>query len=354
MPLPQGSQPQLTAEEIITYFEKTFGDVLYLYASMGGTYRQDLSRYASHAVLTFGAVVQWGDGIVAHFPSTPPPELHFESRSRNITASYSPEVSSRVDLQFHNLHNARLHLYFSLRPPPKERNRLRATYLSQHPLNVNANTYFVDEIGFSLVCDLSHTPPTTRIPAYLFVPPLQLDYVDGMHCIHYPLPESPFYWASDPKGRHVIPENDWERCEIPELDVQTWIGSFWRTDEYEAVQQHLSSEKYGLNGKQYALDHGYPELKHGNPHERRAAEIQSSDKSLSIPDGELEDAKADKHFYSGSHLTSPSTSSRINAPSDLECTREEGPSITLCLAKGFGLWSNTSGTNIPSDRTCIF
>ncbi|KAK1221812.1 hypothetical protein PQX77_015374 [Marasmius sp. AFHP31] len=337
IPLPQGSQPQLTADDITTYVEKTFGDVLYLCASWGGTHRDNLSYYASHGVLTFGAGVRWGGGIVAHFPSTPSPELHFESQSRNITAIYSTEVSSRVDMQIHNVQNARLHLYFSLRLPLKECYQLRVAYLSQYLSDLKTFTYFIDEIRFSLVGDLSHTPSTTRRPAYLFVPPLQFECVNGMHCIRYPLPESLFYWASDPEGRHVIPENDWVRYGIPELDVWTWIGSCWDNGEYEAVKQHLSGKKYGSNGKQYAVDHGYPELIYGDPHERRMKEFSDSD-------GELQDSKEDKDFYPGTHLTSPSTFSLINAPSDLECTREEGPSITTRLANGLGLWSNTSAS----------
>ncbi|KAK1218034.1 hypothetical protein PQX77_019299, partial [Marasmius sp. AFHP31] len=356
IPLPQGIQPQLTADDVAIYFEKTFGDVLYLFVSLGCTFRKVLSRYASHGVLTFGAVVSHRRGIVAHFPSTPSPKSYFASQSHNITASNSTEsvsslwpsvlsliklVPSRVDMQIHNIHNARLHLYFSLRLPLKERNQLRAAYLSQHPLDVDSWSYFIDEIGFSLVGDLSHTPSTTRRPAYLFVPPLQLKYVNGMHCICYPLPEPLFYWASDPEGRHVIPENNWVRYGIPELKVKTWIGSVWTTNEYELVQQHLASRKYESNGKQYALDHGYPELIHGDPHE-------GTMKEFSDLDGELEDLKEDKHSYSETHLTSPSTFSLINAPSDLECTREEGPSITACLAKGLGLWKNTSA----SERKC--
>ncbi|KAK1221168.1 hypothetical protein PQX77_016023 [Marasmius sp. AFHP31] len=342
IPLPEGSQPQLTADDIATYFEKTFGDVLYLYASWGYTIRANLSYYASHGVLTFGAVVRWGGGIVAHFPSTPSPELYYENRSHNITASYSTEVSLRVDIQVHNIHTARLNLYFSLRLPLKERNQLRAAYLSQHPSGAGFSTYlvFIDEIGFSLVGDLSHTPSTTRRPAYLFVPPLQFECVNGMHCIRYSLPESPFYWASDPKGRHVIPKNDWARYGIPELNVQTSIGSFWSSVRYKAVRQHLFNKKYGSNGKQYALDHGYPELIYGNPHDKRM-------EGLSDLDGELEELKEDKDFNPETHLTSPSTFSLINVPSDLECTRMEGPSITTRLTNGFGLWSDTSADTAP-------
>ncbi|KAK1219090.1 hypothetical protein PQX77_018201 [Marasmius sp. AFHP31] len=347
IPPPQGSQPQLNADDITTYFEKAFGDVLYLYASWGGTFRRDLSYYVAHGILTFGAVVNYLEGIVAHFPSTPSPELYFNNRSRNITAIYSMEVPSRVDMQIHNIQNARFNLYFSLRLPLKERYQLRAAYLSQHPSDANAITYFIDEIGFSLIGDLSCTPSTTRRPAYLFVPPFPLKYVDGMHCICYPLPEPLFYWASDPEGRHVIPENNWVRYGIPELKVKTWIGSVWTTNEYDLAQQQLVSKKYKLNGKQYALDHGYPELIHGDPHERRAKELSDSDEELSNSEGELEDVEEDKHLYSRTHLTSPSTFSLINAPSDLECTRKEGPSITTRLAKRLGLWDNASADTGP-------
>ncbi|KAK1225935.1 hypothetical protein PQX77_011101 [Marasmius sp. AFHP31] len=335
IPLPQGSQPQLIGDDIATYFEKTFGDVLYLYASFGGTNTRNVSSYAFHGVLTFGSVVQWERGVIAYFPSTPSPELHLESQSRNITASYSVKVPSRIELQIHNVHHAPLNLYFSLCLPLKERNQLRAAYLSQHPLNADYFTYFIDEIGFSLHGDWSHTPPTTRRPAYLFVSPLQSQYVNGMHHIRYPLLKSPFHWASDPEGRHVIPENDWVSYGIPKLKVQTWIGSDWTDDEYVAVRQHLVGKKYGSNGKQYALDHGYPELIHGDPHDGRMKDHRDSDK-------ELENPHEHKPFHPGTHLTSPSPSSMINVPTNLECAPEEGPSITMHLANESGFWDNTS------------
>ncbi|KAK1223720.1 hypothetical protein PQX77_013394 [Marasmius sp. AFHP31] len=238
IPLPRGSQPQLIADDIATHFEKTFGDVLHLYVPLRLAVREHLLYYASHGVLTFGAVVRWGGGIVAHFPSTPSPKSHFEDRSHNITTSYSTEVSSRVDIQMHNTHGARLNLYFSLHLPLKEHYRLRAAYLSQHPSHVDIFTCFIDEIEFSLVGNLSHTPSTTRSPAYLFVPPLQFECVNRMHCIRYPLPESLFYWASDLRGRHVIPEDDWERYGIPELDVKMWIGSHW-IDSVHILMDHF-------------------------------------------------------------------------------------------------------------------
>ncbi|KAK1220347.1 hypothetical protein PQX77_016891, partial [Marasmius sp. AFHP31] len=209
-----------------------------------------------------------------------------------------------------------------------ERNQLRAAYLSQHHSNVDCYTYFIDEVGFSLVGDFSHTPPAKHRPAHLFVSPLPLVYINGMHCIRYPLPKPLFHWASDPEGRHVIPENSWARYGVPELDVQMLIGSCWVASEYKIVRQHLVRKEYRSNGKQYALDHGYPELIRGDPHEGRLEELRDSDEG--------------KPFHSETHLTSSSTFSLINAPSDVECTREEEPSITTCLAKGCGLWNNTS------------
>ncbi|KAK1230295.1 hypothetical protein PQX77_006624 [Marasmius sp. AFHP31] len=276
IPLPQGTQPQLDGDDITTYFEQAFGDVLYLYASVGSTLKTLLSSYATHDLLTFGSVVQQSPpGIVGHFSSTPSPEWHFRNTSRNIKASYSTKVSSRVDFELNNTHNPRLYLYFSLRLPLKERTRLRAAYLSQHPTNANFLTYFVDEIGFSLAGDLSHTPSTTARPAYLFVPPLLVDYINGMCCIRLPLPDSLFYWASDPEGKNVIPEESWMDYGIPELEVEERMGSFWMSFIYELVRNHLRDKGHGSDGKQYARDKGYPKLLRGDPHDRRMVELTS-------------------------------------------------------------------------------
>ncbi|KAK1221413.1 hypothetical protein PQX77_015770 [Marasmius sp. AFHP31] len=71
---------------------------------------------------------------------------------------------------------------------------------------------------------------------------------------------------------------------------------------------------------------------------------------LSDSDGELEDSKEDQLetflLRNPSH-TSPSTFSLINVPSDLECTPEEGSSITTRFANELGLWKNTSADTAP-------
>ncbi|KAK1234700.1 hypothetical protein PQX77_002097 [Marasmius sp. AFHP31] len=97
-----------------------------------------------------------------------------------------------------------------------------------------------------------------------------------MHCIRYPLPDSLFYWATDPEGKHLIPEEQWERYEIPELKVRTWIGSYWDYYEYNSVKDHLLRKNYGSDGKQYARDHGCPELIPDDPHQPRMEEPEDS------------------------------------------------------------------------------
>ncbi|KAK1227853.1 hypothetical protein PQX77_009131 [Marasmius sp. AFHP31] len=340
--LPRGTQPQLNAKDIATYYEKTFGDVFYLYASIGLTIRSDLSPYASHGLLTFGAVVECGNGVIAHFPSTPSPKWHIEDGGQ-LSTKYSTKgvhklhlstlllikiVPNCIDLQYLNTHQPHLRLYFSLRLPLKERTQLRAAYLSQHPSGARDFTYFIDEIGFSLIGDFPHSP----ISAYLFVPPLRGEYINGMYCICHPLPDSLFYWASDPEGNEVLPEDNWERYSIPNLKVETTIGSHWWHDEYASVLQHLMEKNYGLDRKGYAQDKGYPELVMGDPHKRRMEELEDSDEG--------------QPSRTVSHLTSPSLFSLVNAPAKSEALCEEGFSIASHMAKRLGLWTNTSANKV--------
>ena len=84
-----------------------------------------------------------------------------------------------------------------------------------------------------------------------------------MHCIQYPLPESPLYWSFDRTGKSRIAEQDWEKFDIPKLDLVTWIGSYWLGYEYDIAQDLLSSRGNNLDGRQYAREHGHPELIRG-------------------------------------------------------------------------------------------
>ncbi|KAK1217615.1 hypothetical protein PQX77_019728, partial [Marasmius sp. AFHP31] len=287
--LPEGPLPQLDANEITTYFENTFGDLLYLIASSGkieqefiisGRIEQlDVARYARHDRFTFGAVIDyWESGNLAHFPSTPRPEWCFENWSYNIVVSYSEKIHSRVDFQFYNTDNTHLDLNFTLRLPLEVRTRLRAAYLCQSEKRSNRETFFIDEVGFSITGNLSHNPTTSL--AYLFIPPLDAEYIDGMYCVPDPPPYPLFYWSWDTEGKTMISEEDWEQAGVPELAIDMCIGSCWEDFEYDMVKRHLRKKKYAVDGKQYAQDHGYPELIWGDPHDHRieeAEEMNSND-----------------------------------------------------------------------------
>ncbi|KAK1230285.1 hypothetical protein PQX77_006633 [Marasmius sp. AFHP31] len=90
-PLRQDTHPQLDADEIVTCFEDQLGDFLHVIASFGEIrHMKDLSDFAQHGLLTFGAVVDCNKpGILAHFPSTPPLKWYSQSFSAGVKASYS-------------------------------------------------------------------------------------------------------------------------------------------------------------------------------------------------------------------------------------------------------------------------
>ncbi|KAK1223712.1 hypothetical protein PQX77_013409 [Marasmius sp. AFHP31] len=335
IPLLQGTRPQLDVEDITAYLKRIFGSLLNWVASMGKTdMNDDPSDYSPHGLLTFGAVVRHLErDVLAHFPSTPPPEWHFESRSRNIKASYSDRVRSRVDFHFSDVHKAKVDLRFSLRLPLKAGHQLRCAYLSQYAsLLPNELIQLIDEVGFSLSGRIPHNHPSFP-PAYLFVPALSIEHINGMHCVHAPLLNPLFYWTSDPAGKIEILKEDWEQYGLPELKLRTWLGSFWWPWDYELARTHLRKKGYDTDGKRYARDHGYPELIRGDPHVNRMMEVVEPDD--------------DKPPHSGCALTSSSTFSLVDAPTQPEVMHEEKCSISALLVKGFGLWTKKNA--IPSE-----
>ncbi|KAK1215840.1 hypothetical protein PQX77_021541, partial [Marasmius sp. AFHP31] len=333
VPLPQGTRPQLDVDAVTAYFECIFGSLLNWAVSLGKTWKWDLSGYAPHSLLTFGAVVEYlEDDVLAHFPSTPYPEWHFESRSRKIKVTYSNKVFARVDFEFNTSHDTQVNLCFSLRVPLEDRERLRAAYLSQQDSSLAGfGISFIDEIEFSIVGSFSHTPPACP-SAYLFVSPLSTEYINGMHCLRVPLPDL-FYWSSDPEGRVRIPKEDWRRygSGIPNLRVETRIGSRWWPSDLEVVKRHLRNKGYESNGRQYAQDHGYPELIRGDPHVKRMSELEFSDDDEPLP--------------SESQLSSPSTFSLVDTPTKSEIVHEEKCSIPALLVKGLGLWTRKNAVS---------
>ncbi|KAK1222535.1 hypothetical protein PQX77_014610 [Marasmius sp. AFHP31] len=219
-PLRQDAVPQLNPSEIIAHVQKSLGDFLYLIASGGGAWLTDLSNYAQNGLLTFGAIVQFGrPGILAHFPSTPSPKLFCESFSPDVEASYSN--SGRVDLSFQNTGNVNVTLHFGLRIP---NDKLRVAYLCQSlPFYDGCrdvrHLVCIDEVVFRLEGIFCEDPTTRSKPAYLFIPLLHTELINGLHCLRHPVSQNVFYWSNDPQGRDKIAEKDWERLRIPQLRV---------------------------------------------------------------------------------------------------------------------------------------
>ncbi|KAJ8095720.1 hypothetical protein PM082_022827 [Marasmius tenuissimus] len=282
-PLRPDTRPRLDADGIVSCFEEQFGDFLHVIASLGETrHVKDLSDFARHGYLTFGAVVDRNKPeILAYFPSTPSPARFYGSKNANVQASYSASVPSRVDLSFRNTDCNRVHLDFSLRLP--DLLSCRTAYLSQSvpfgedcddPLN---DLVFIDEVRFSLVGTFQSNPTSSTTPAYLFVPPIPVEVVNNVYCIRYPLPNTLFFWCSDPDGQDVICEENWKAYGIPQLEIFTWMGSSWYGDRYATVRDHLEKKSCALDGRQYAREHNYPELAYGDPHSPRITVVEEPD-----------------------------------------------------------------------------
>ncbi|KAK1217839.1 hypothetical protein PQX77_019494 [Marasmius sp. AFHP31] len=316
-PLRQDAVPQLNPSEIIAHVEKNLGDFLYLIAAGGGRWITDLSNYAQNGLLTFGAIVQRGrPGTLAHFPSTPSPKLFCESASPDVEASYSN--SGRVDLSFQKTGNVNVTLHFGLRIP---NNNLRVAYLCQSLRfcdgcrDVGDVVYYIDLVGFCLDGIFCEDPTTHPKPAYLFIPPLHTELINGLHCLRHPLSKNIFYWSNDPQGKDKIAEKDWERLRIPQLRVRGLIGSSWNDYMYTGVRELLHQKNCALDGMQYAREHGYPELVPGDPHDSTRFEELKSSESDSEPETPP----------SPSRLTSPSMYSLVEAPLEAKLESKDAP-----------------------------
>ncbi|KAL0564467.1 hypothetical protein V5O48_017577 [Marasmius crinis-equi] len=113
-----------------------------------------------------------------------------------------------------------------------------------------------------------------------------------MPCIKYPLLNSLFYWSLDRKGTHRISEADWEKYGIPNLRVETWIGSFWLWGDYQSVKESLQLKGYPLNDQRYVQDHNRPEMTEGDPHSVKIVECERSET------GSDEEAESDRETVS--------------------------------------------------------
>ncbi|KAJ8074630.1 hypothetical protein PM082_022208 [Marasmius tenuissimus] len=193
-------------------------------------YVKDLSDFARHGLLTFGAVVDHNESeILAHLPSCPSPQWYFQNLSVGASASYSATV-------------------------------------------------FTTDVRFSIVGTMQNNSKSST-PIYLFVPPISVEHINGMYSIRYPLVDPSFNWSFDPNGRQVIPEKDWEMHGLAKLEVLWWIGSCWDSSEYWAVLRHLQMKNTDLDGRRYAEERGYPELVQSGPPEQRMFDLFDSKES---------------------------------------------------------------------------
>ncbi|KAK1217569.1 hypothetical protein PQX77_019777 [Marasmius sp. AFHP31] len=267
--LRQDTVRQLDTTEIIACVEEMLGDVLSLGASLGEGWIGNLSGWAKHGFLTFGAVVDFNNAeILAHFPSIPPLEWFCESRHPDVKARFSSSVPWRVDLSFRKTGDFQVTLKFGWQVPEKDRNQLQTAFLCQSlPFFNNCEdvekVVYVDQVGFELKATLHHDPTTSSTPVYLFIPPLPIKIINNMHCVPYSLPRCLFFWSHDPQGKKAIAEEKWEELGIPKLQSRHWVGSHWLRGHYDFVYNHLISRDYDWDGREYAREHDYAELIYG-------------------------------------------------------------------------------------------
>ncbi|KAK1229588.1 hypothetical protein PQX77_007340 [Marasmius sp. AFHP31] len=319
--LRQDTLPHLNINEIVVCVENNFGDVLHLIATSTRWRYCSLSDFTHHGLLTFGAVVDLNKReILAHFPSASSLEWFCMSNHLDVEASHCSS-SWQVDLALCETGDVRVTLDFGWRILEKDRTQLRCAFLCQSlrfcdDSDDAEDVVYVNQVGFRLTGHFLDDPATHSTPAYLFVQPLPTKFLNNMHCVHYPFPENLYYWSHDPQGGSAIAEEDWEKCGIPKLTVGEWIGTCWREYEYTCVRDCLCSRAYELDGRQYARDHGYPELVLGDPHEPVRIE------ELDHPNSEPENSP------SPARLATSSTSSLARAPVKCDTAHEDSPTLS--------------------------
>ncbi|KAJ8092920.1 hypothetical protein PM082_023556 [Marasmius tenuissimus] len=284
--------PHLDVGKIVAFVEQNFGNVSYLLVSRSLNIRieeKDLSSYDGRpGFWGLGTVVRnlytHKEEVVAHHRSESLPEWRCTSITSGVNVRYSDSAPSRVDISYpdtssHSTYcdprGVVLRVLFTWCLPFNERNRFRAGYLTQFPYMFNdpGDCAYLDAIGFFLY---NQTPiPLANLrclSAYLFVPPLPIEWIDNTCCIRRPFPSPIFYWTSDPEGQHVIQERDWKKHNIPELQVSLPQGSRWEPWAYKTIKRHMRMKGYDLYWKRYARDRGYPDLILGSPFDMRLKE----------------------------------------------------------------------------------
>ncbi|KAK1235423.1 hypothetical protein PQX77_001359 [Marasmius sp. AFHP31] len=376
IPLRQETPPQLQPTEIVAFFERQLGDFLHVTASSAlKRHVEDLSDFARHGRLTFGTVVNRNNPkILAHLPSTYPPQWYFQNMS-SVEATYSNTVPWRVDLPTNHLQsNLNLHFFWHLPnyiqqhtaylaqsipfadPRQDLSNNLgKCTTAACPPSTKNHfSSVCVSEVRFSLVGTIDKGPPSSP-SIYLFVPAVPVELRSGIYSMRYPLVSPLFYWSFDPNGQQVIPENDWEKHEIPMLKVLSWIGSLWDFRTYHAVYNHLQTRNYELDGRQYTRERGYLELIHGDPHDQSIFELEESDMP-EVPDDPYSlsttNARTMKHkrSYLSGIVKNRRTNPRIARYIQIITTWRQSSRRFMKTTRGSKTSSSASATRARADK----
>ncbi|KAF9255763.1 hypothetical protein L218DRAFT_1081681 [Marasmius fiardii PR-910] len=230
--------------------------------------------FVRHGVLTFGAVVdRTKPSILGRFPSIPCPEWYCSSNgTSDVDAEYSHSVPSLLNLTFKKETNIQMKLRLSLQQSSEDRELCQTSYMIQSLQFCNYGTewddlVFINGVHFVLSGIFMSNWTRSHSPVYLHVPPLSPGWINGMPCLPW-TSTNPFffYWSSDRSGVTRIAEADWESYGIPNLRVETYLGSFWMPPPYHAIQEYLWLKSYDPDGKQFATQHDYPLLIEGDPH----------------------------------------------------------------------------------------
>ncbi|KAK1217212.1 hypothetical protein PQX77_020137, partial [Marasmius sp. AFHP31] len=263
--------PPLVPHLIIQHLQNYLPDYLMSVSSLGETrYIENLPEFiVLHPYLVMGSVINVKKpGIIGHIS---PSDVNFGATWTCELSDYDVNLDShqfyesgrhRVDLSYSDeTEPVQIHMVFTSQLTHSKTARLSCLgQLSGHidEESDRDDLAFVDEIGFALYGIFESNPLTYPTPVYLFVPPVTLKQKNGVPILALPLPHRLFYWSLDPEGKTYIPKKDWEEYKIPTLKAELWLGTFWPSWGYEAVEEFFRQENH--DPQTYAKDRGYPVL----------------------------------------------------------------------------------------------
>ncbi|KAL0569839.1 hypothetical protein V5O48_012128 [Marasmius crinis-equi] len=270
--------PGLTPDRVVSHLQRTLSGYLHSLSSIGEAKRVDsLDSFARHGVLTFGSVIDINkDELLGHFPLTPRPQWYCTSNNSDATVHYSQSVKSRVEITFNPEVEGRdweLEIHFGFKLPYEASEQLRVAFLRQSPSfrsdcpDAETNLVLFEELRFVLRSTIRRSSSSKLPPVlpYLFIPPLKATWMNGMPCLRWPSsPNVPlFYWSPYVEGNVYFSHRRWYwHRGIPKTTLETWVGTNWRDENYEAVQDYLHLRSHHTEGQSFEW------ISQGDPLER--------------------------------------------------------------------------------------